>query len=171
MPIVNEPTFDAPIPGMSLTHELGGRPWQQPAQFSTVDEAIEYYMVRMTSEEFMDQLIDVMEMGVPVTTLANTVQLSGVMEGKHTVDVGMLITPLLMELMMMLAESAEIEYVSGLEDPDKKKTRNTLLTKYALKYEKELRNVDTKAMAEENDMEEVEASKEKTMPTGLMSRR
>ena len=83
----------------------------------------------------------------------------------------MLVTPLLMELMMMLAESAEIEYVSGLEDPDKKKTRNTLLTKYALKYEKELRNVDTKAMAEENDMEEVEASKEKTMPTGLMSRR
>ena len=25
------PTFDAPIPGESLTHELGARPWQSPA--------------------------------------------------------------------------------------------------------------------------------------------
>ena len=38
-----EELFDAPIPGMSLTHELGDRPWQTPAQFPTVDEAIEYY--------------------------------------------------------------------------------------------------------------------------------
>ena len=51
--------FDAPIPGMSLTHELGARPWQQPSQFPTVDDAIEYYMASMTSEEYMEQLIDI----------------------------------------------------------------------------------------------------------------
>ena len=28
-----------PYPGMSLTAELGARPWQNPPQFSTVDEA------------------------------------------------------------------------------------------------------------------------------------
>ena len=39
--------FDAPIPGMSLTAELGARPWQTPAQYPTVDEAIEYYMNSM----------------------------------------------------------------------------------------------------------------------------
>ena len=54
------PLFDAPIPGMSLTHELGDRPWQSPAQYPTVDEAIQYYMDRMTSDAFMDQLIDVL---------------------------------------------------------------------------------------------------------------
>ena len=60
------PLFDAPIPGMSLTHELGARPWQSPSQFTTVDEAIEFYMDRMATEEYMEQAVDVMKMGVPV---------------------------------------------------------------------------------------------------------
>ena len=98
--------FDAPIPGQSLTAPLGGRPWQSPPQYSTVDEVIDYYMARMTTEEFMEQLIDILEMGIPVTSLANIVQLNGVMDGTHTVDVGVLVAPLLIELIMMLAESA-----------------------------------------------------------------
>ena len=28
--------MDAPIPGQSLTAELGSRPWQQPAKYSNV---------------------------------------------------------------------------------------------------------------------------------------
>lgn len=163
MAVSNEPMFDAPIPGMSLTAELGGRPWQQPAQYTTVDETIEYYMSRMTSEEFMEQLVDLMETGVPVTTIANTIQLSGVMEGKHSVDTGMLVLPLLMELMMMLGDSAGIEYTSGLEDPDKNKTRDSLLVKYASQYERALEEVDMDEITKEDDEEEES--------TGLMARR
>jgi len=160
-----EETFDAPIPGMSLTHELGARPWQTPAQFSTVDEAIEYYMASMTSEEFMEQLIDVLEMGVPVTSIANSMQLSNVMEGKHTVDVGMLVVPLLMELIMMLGDSAGIEYETGLQNPDKNKARDSQLAKYAMKYKKTLAEVDTKEMVESSTEEE------DSQPTGLMARK
>ena len=163
MAVLSEESFDAPIPGMSLTHALGDRPWQQPAQFPTVDDAIEYYMSRMTNEEFMMQLVDVLEMGVPVTTLANTIQLANVMEGKHSVDVGMLVTPLLMELMMMLAESAGIEYDSGLNDPDRNMARDSQLAKYALQYKRSLDEVDTKEMADK-----VEDDEE---PKGLMARR
>ena len=158
-----EELFDAPIPGMSLTHELGARPWQTPAQFSTVDEAIEYYMSSMTSEEFMEQLIDVLEMGVPVTSIANSMQLSSVMEGKHTVDVGMLVVPLLMELIMMLGDSAGIEYETGLQDPNRNKARDSQLAKYAMKYKKTLDEVDTKEMVAEETEDE--------QPTGLMARR
>ena len=32
--------LDAPIPGMSLTHELGDRPWQSPPKAATVGEAM-----------------------------------------------------------------------------------------------------------------------------------
>jgi len=165
MALSNEPAFDAPIPGMSLTHELGARPWQTPPQFPTVDEAVEFYMSRMTSEEFMEQLIDLMETGIPVTTIANTIQLSSVMEGKHTVDVGMLVLPLLMELMMMLGDSAGIEYTSGLENPEDNLTRDSLLAKYAVEYTKTLEDVDTEAMVEDEPKEEDAA------PTGLMARR
>ena len=40
---MEQPNFDGPIAGMGLTHELGARPWQQPAQYSTVDEAMKFY--------------------------------------------------------------------------------------------------------------------------------
>ena len=119
--------FDAPIPGMSLTHELGARPWQSPAQYPTVDKAIEYYLERMSTDEFMDQIADVLEMNVPVTTLANTIQLAGVMDGKHSVDVGMLVMPLLMEMIMLIGDNAGVNYDTGLTDAPNNTTKDTLI--------------------------------------------
>ena len=115
----SEPLFDAPIPGMSLTHELGARPWQSPSQYSTVEEALDYYIPRLQSDEVSEQLLDVMEMGIPVTVIANTMQLASVMEGKHNIDVGMLILPVLVELIMLIGDTAKIEYTSGLEKAKK----------------------------------------------------
>jgi hypothetical protein len=117
--------FDAAIPGQSLTAELGSRPWQQPAQYTTVEEALDYYLPRLQSEEVSAQLLDVMEMGIPVTTIANTMQLGSVMEGKHSVDVGMLILPVLVELIMMIGDTAGIKYTTGLEKD--KVTRSSLV--------------------------------------------
>ena len=54
-------------------------------------------------------------MGIPVTTVANTMQLGSVMEGKHSVDVGMLILPVLVELIMLIGDTAGVKYTSGLE--------------------------------------------------------
>jgi hypothetical protein len=117
--------FDAAIPGQSLTAELGSRPWQQPAQYTTVEEALDYYLPRLQSDEVSAQLLDVMEMGIPVTTIANTMQLGSVMEGKHSVDVGMLILPVLVELIMMIGDTAGIKYTTGLEKD--KVTRSSLV--------------------------------------------
>ena len=116
-----EVMLDAPIPGQSMLMELGSRPWQQPSQMSTVEEAIDYYVTRIESEEVSTQLLDVLEMGVPVTTVANAMQSSSVMEGKHTVDVGMLVLPVLIELISLIADTANIKYTSGLEGDDRVK--------------------------------------------------
>lgn len=158
---VNEPLFDAPIPGMSLTHELGARPWQTPAQYTTVDEAIEYYMERMSADEFMDQLVDVMEMGVPLTTLANTIQLASVMEGKHSVDVGMLVMPLLIEMMMLIGDNADIKYDDGLNDLPNPTTKDSLI---------EAVRREMKAKINDNE-EDVPEETEEDVKSGLMARR
>lgn len=122
---VDSVSFDAPIPGQSLTAELGSRPWQQPAQYTTVEEALDYYLPRLQSDEVSAQLLDVMEMGIPVTTIANTMQIGSVMEGKHSVDVGMLILPVLVELIMLIGDTAGIKYTTGLEKD--KVTRSSLV--------------------------------------------
>ena len=110
---VPSPSFDRPTPGMSLTAELGNRPWQQPPQYSTVEEALQWYIPRLTNPEMLDQLLDVMESGLPLTAIANAMQTGGVMEGKHSLDVGILIMPVLIETMAYLAEEAGIEYEAG----------------------------------------------------------
>ena len=58
MPNRNEPLIDAPIPGMSMTHELGARPWQQPAKYTTVEDASKYYITRMQDKQFTIYILD-----------------------------------------------------------------------------------------------------------------
>ena len=57
-------------------------------------------------------------MGVPVTTLANTIQLSSVMQGLHNIDVGILVLPVIMETIILTADTAGIEYNTGLDKDD-----------------------------------------------------
>jgi hypothetical protein len=116
----------------------------------------------------MVQVADILESGVPVTTLANTIQMAGVMDGIHTIDVGMLVLPMLMEMMMMIGDSAGIEYDKGLEDPTKSKIRDSLFAKLINKYEKTVETADLDSSNEEV-IEDIEEEVEK--PSGLMARR
>ena len=166
----NAPLLDGPIPGQNLTAELGSRPWQTPPQFTTVEEALDYYIPRLQADEVTEQLLDVLEMGVPVTTVANTMQLASVMEGKHSVDVGMLVLPVLIEMIMLIADTAGIEYETGLQK-DRTKVRGSLVSKALNRLQSE------DGMEEEQPLEMEEAQEEtaeEMMPEitgGLMSRR
>ena len=65
-------SLNAPIPGQSLTAELGARPWQHPPQYNTVEEAMDFSAPRILEPQFRDQIVDVMELGIPLTTIANS---------------------------------------------------------------------------------------------------
>ena len=164
MAVSNQPSFDAPIPGQSLTMELGSRPWQNPSRFTNVDDTIDYYMERMSNEEFMVQLAEVLESGVPVTSIANSIQLSSVMEGIHTVDVGMLVLPMIMEMLMMIGDSAGVKYDKGLENPNKPILRNSTIAKAVAEYEAKIEDKDVVEETEDKEVEDEE-------PAGLMARR
>lgn len=162
------PSFDRPIAGQALTAELGNRPWQQPPQYATVEEALEYYVPRLANPEFTENLFDVMETGIPLTTIANAMQSAGVMEGKHTIDVGLLIMPVLIETMAYLAEESDIEYVEGSNittDPDK--PSDSRIARAIAMVRKE--------QGEETKMEDMPVPEEQEVPQentgGLMSRR
>ena len=169
------PIFNAQIPGESMTHELGARPWQQPAQYTTVEEALDYYIPRFANDDVINQTADVLRMGVPVTTLANTIQLASVMEGKHSIDVGMLVLPVIMEMIMYIAEAEGIDYVSGLEKD--KKLRSTLIKSSLIRLEEETQKQDKEPEQEKGTevLEQLEDSVELEADTqdvrkGLMGR-
>jgi hypothetical protein len=104
------PLMDGPIPGQSLTTEIGSRPWQQPAKFSTVEDTLEHYATKITDPKINDSLLDALEMGTPVASIAEIVVQSGAMEGIHTIDVSILVLPVIMELIAYVADEAEIDY-------------------------------------------------------------
>lgn len=174
MDITNEPMLDAPIAGMSMTHELGARPWQSPAQYTTVEEALEYYIPRFANDDVTEQLMDVLETGVPVATLANTIQLAGVMEGKHNIDVGMLVIPVLMELIMYMADEEGIEYNTGLEKDDDIRSTQIQKALVRLQEESEAQGEEADSPQEDETTNEIvttmrEVATERA--TGLMGRR
>lgn len=160
------PSFDAPIAGQSLTAELGNRPWQQPPQYATIEEALEFYIPRLTDPTFSVQLMDVVEMGVPLVTIANSMQLGAVMEGKHSVDVGILILPVLVELMAYLADEAGVEYKTGIEPgsrPDSEGVDPVVASA--------MRNMKKKPAMEEQMMPVEEEPVAAEAPRGLLARR
>mgnify|MGYP003132521793 CR=1 FL=1 len=169
MATINEPSIDAPIPGMGMTHELGGRPWQMPPQHTTIEDALDFYIPRLTSKTSRRQLFDILEMGVPVTSVANSIQLSSVIEGKHTVDVGMLVTPIIMEFIMLMADEVNIKYETGLGEV--KKMRPSAIDLAMNKIEDRSTEGLSLGSKEEEAVEVEEQPIEENESKGLMSRR
>jgi len=163
-----EQSFDRPIPGMAMTHEVGARPWQTPPSLVTVEEATNYYIERMGTDQFKAQLIDVMEMGVPLTTLANTIQLASVMEGMHTVDIGMLMIPIIVEIMITIADSANVEYQTGMEGMENE--RGTVANRIISDIMKE-KSITQEDMPVEETEKMTQEEQPQEEPMGLMSRR
>ena len=163
------PFIDGPIPGQSLTFELGNCPWQNPPQYTSVEEALEYYIPRLVEPEFVDELINVMDMGVPLTTIANAMQVGGVMQGMHTVDIGVLVIPVLIEMMAYIGDSANIKYNTGMEDSGRRtdKPKSSAIARAMAKAKKQMENMEEEKEPTPEVTEEMPEEKE----TGLMSRR
>jgi len=164
---MEQPRLDAPRPGMGMTHELGARPWQTPPKLAKVDDVVQDYLIKMQDDSFVKQLVGVLESGVPVTTLANTIQLAGVMEGRHSVDTGMLVIPVLMEMIMLIADKAGIKYNSGMDNDDTEATKDTMIASVLEEMTQELEKKDT----DEIDNDEEQSTETESEPMGLMSRR
>tara|TARA_R100001369_G_scaffold25096_1_gene45943 strand:- start:18 stop:512 length:495 start_codon:yes stop_codon:yes gene_type:complete len=158
------PLMDGPIPGQSLTTEIGSRPWQQPSKLNTVEEALEHYATKITDPQINDSLLDALEMGTPVSSIAEIVVQSGAMEGIHTIDVSILVLPVIMELIAYVADEAEIDYNMGTEesiDQDIVPEGKIAMVMQKLKNKK----------PELKENEPVEMAEESPPVSGLMARR
>jgi|TARA_R100001377_G_scaffold2146_1_gene1491 hypothetical protein len=162
--------FDAPVAGQSLTAEVGARPWQQPAQYSTVEEAFEYYATKITDTKVNESLLDALEMGTPVSSISEILVQSGAMEGKHTIDVSILLLPVIMELIAYVADESGVDYNMGLTPTiDQDKISESKIALSVSKLKKKMPEI----MVEETEptMEDENMPEENSEPSGLMSRR
>jgi len=134
----------APIPGMSLTQEPGNAPYEQPPLYNTGEEALGFYFEKFSDEEILDDLIFTLDSGYPVESFVDSLTSVGAMEGYHSIDVKLLISPVLHEYITNLADAAGIDYVE-MDGPSKEEKvsareeqRTKLLLQKALEGEVEV---------------------------------
>ena len=116
-------------------------------------------------------MFDLMELGVPVDALVDVLQLNGVMEGVHSVDVGVIITPALAEAMSLMADKAGVEHQLVSTDPDEDKVSGTQVALSLSELDEGEGGIDFSMNDEKPEEEVVIDEVVSEEPKGLMARR
>lgn len=164
------PIFDGPIPGESLTHELGSQPDEAPPEYADPSQAYEYMAESLTTKDALTRLGIAGELGIPLDITIRAVVFAGWAEGKYTIDTMYLIYPLLLELSMELLDQMGVPYVEEAEREEDQTLKDAM---EALHAQREFFGSDMDSVKEtpkEDPEEEEEEVKDETPSGGLMGR-
>ncbi len=172
--------FAAPIPGQSLTTEPKGMPFERPPEIADPIEALDLHIENITKTEALEDAFYFLEQGLDLVSLVEGVLRSAVMEGLHSIDVSLIVAPVLHEYIKGLALEAGVEFDEGFDDPDRDKVLKYnrdrgRATEMLRKLREENGQTSEKIPEEikETEQEPMEASEEPIpeAPQGLMVRR
>ena len=90
--------FDAPVPGQSFTDKPGNYPWEHSPQYTDTSEAADYVWDRLSQPEFAEQVIAMLDAGIPVEAIGRIIIFAGFTEGKWTPDVAFIIAEPVMKM-------------------------------------------------------------------------
>lgn len=122
--------FDAPIPGQSLTMTPKNAPWENPPQMNTVEEVVPYYIQKLSNQAVMDDFGALVDAGVPLQPIVEGLYMTGVVRGMHTLDVGLLIAPVIKEYLTvsLSAMGYDIPAEKDVDAEATEKERNRFIT-------------------------------------------
>tara|TARA_R100001369_G_scaffold71617_1_gene99558 strand:+ start:1330 stop:1944 length:615 start_codon:yes stop_codon:yes gene_type:complete len=112
---VQENLLQASIPGQSLTDTPKNFPWERPAEYSDPTEAAQYELKKLNNLDTVDSVVTLLHAKFPVIALAETIKTNSQADGLYNPDVGLLITPVITQQLVSIAEEADIEFVMGDE--------------------------------------------------------
>jgi hypothetical protein len=118
--------LNGPIPGESLTKESKSVPWEQPAKFSDPEKALEAHLNRLSNDGMIGDALKLMELGFPIKAMTESILTGAVMNGMHSIDISLIIAPVIQEYLVSMAKEAGIDYVTGFEKGKDNKEREHL---------------------------------------------
>ena len=162
---------DRPIPGQSLTAEPRSQAFERPPEIVDPIEALDMHLDNLSREDALEDSMYFLEAGLDLQTLVQGILRSAVMEGIHSIDVSLIIAPVIHEHIKGFADAAGVEYDEGFEDVEGKKLS---YRRDAAAAEEMMKQLDGKEeepvdMAME-EPEEPTMVLEKPEKTGLMAR-
>jgi hypothetical protein len=121
LPQVDAGNLSGPVPGMSLTTEPGNRPWENPPQIVKIEDAVEFYAEKILDPEKQDAILNAFAEDISIESMADMITTSAVMEGIHTIDLAVLINPVIQEMFRYVGDANGVKYTDSFEEVDKKK--------------------------------------------------
>jgi len=110
--------LSGPIPGQSLTGEPKGAAWERTPEVTDPESALKYHLDKLRTPEALEATLDILELDVDVVTLTNGLLRGAVAEGVHSIDVSLLIAPIIHESIRGVAEAAGVDYKEGLPEAE-----------------------------------------------------
>ena len=119
--------FSAPIPGQSLTDEPGNYPWEHPPKNTDPETIVNDLFMRMTQPEALQEILVMLDAGVPVEAIVRVMVFTGFAEGEFNPDVGFIIIEPLMEAVATIGLRAGIKNLKlSISDTGNKDFRKTM---------------------------------------------
>jgi len=103
-------TFNLAIPGQSLTDEPKNFAWERPPEIVDPDKAIAYHMDYLNNPEVIESTLFVLASGLPVKNFVDVLLTNAVGNGMHSIDVSLIIKPVIQEAVTLTAKEADIEF-------------------------------------------------------------
>tara|TARA_R110000737_G_scaffold116748_1_gene149382 strand:+ start:1272 stop:1799 length:528 start_codon:yes stop_codon:yes gene_type:complete len=172
--------FSAPIPGQSLTSEVKNSAWENPPEMSAPEDALLWHLKKLNDPKRFKAIFELLELGLDVVTFTEGILRNAVADGRHSIDVSLIIAPVIHELVAGRAKAAGIDFDEGLEEEneqDQKDLDYKIESNKANKIIKEMEKTGEVNLSplknKEEEMTDPEIAVEETKeePKGLMSRR
>lgn len=120
---MNPNVFEGPIPGANFTSDERNWPWHRAPDITDTDEALDYLATQFTETNSGFRYMNLIETGVPITTITDIVLTLGIGKGKWTVDFALLLAGPTARLLEIMAKSYGItDYNLGIEEIDTEPT-------------------------------------------------
>ena len=110
--------FNRPVPGQSLTSTPKGAPYERPPEINDPVKALDYHLDILDNPKAVEQAMFMLEMGIDLSTLVEGITRNAVIEGMHSIDISLIVAPVIHEYLKGYADSFEIDYDEGFEDKE-----------------------------------------------------
>lgn len=130
----------APIPGQSLTDEPNNFAWERPPEITDPDEAVVFHLDRLSEKPIVDSVLHLLQMGFPVDVLTRSILTGAVGSGMHSIDVSLLISPVIEEEIAYMGTTAGVKFKNtfGNDETDDEIQEKKLKDVIMVRLEEEL---------------------------------
>ena len=171
------------IPGQSLTSEPKNATYENPPEMTNPEDAVFWHLDSLSEPDKLEALLDAMELGLDVVTLTEGILRGAVAAGRHSIDVSLIIAPVIHEFIKTTGDRLDVDYDEGFPDDSEgriniryqinERKAKKIIAEFEgedkIKDDKEVSEMDETMPVTEEVMADVEVSPV-TPPEGLMSR-